>query len=71
MSAGSPGPRPVAASGAWTAADTFELTLRYYETPFHDTYAFQFTGDSLLLKGDVSVVFLPNEHPQVKGKLER
>jgi len=33
--------------------DTFVLTLRYYETPFSDTYAFQFDGDSLLLKGDV------------------
>ena len=71
MAAGGSGPRPVAASGVWTAPDTFELTLRYYETPFHDTYAFQFDGDNLLLKGDVSVVFLPNEHPEVKGKLER
>jgi len=71
MGVGDPEPRRVAASGVWTAADTFELTLRYYETPFHDTYTFQFDGDNLLLKGDVSVVFLPNEHPQVKGKLER
>jgi CubicO group peptidase (beta-lactamase class C family) len=71
MTAGGPGPRPVAASGVWTAADTFELTLRYYETPFHDTYAFQFDGGNLLLKGDVSVVFMPNEHPQAKGRVVR
>ncbi len=68
MSAGGPAPRPVAASGAWTAADTFELTLRYYETPFHDTYAFQFNGDSLLLKGALNVVFAPDQHPVVKGR---
>ncbi len=52
-----PGPRPVAASGVWTAADTFVLTLRYYETPFYETHTFQFDGDSLLLKSAVNVAF--------------
>ena len=69
LTAGAPRSRRVAASGVWTAADTYQLTLRYYETPFSDTYSFQFDGDSLLLKGEVSVVFAPKEYPQVKGKL--
>jgi CubicO group peptidase (beta-lactamase class C family) len=67
--AGAPRPRHVAASGVWTAADTFLLTLRYYETPFSDTYSFQFDGDSLLLKGEVNVALAPKEYPHVKGKL--
>jgi hypothetical protein len=70
LTASAPAPRRVAASGVWTAADTFLLTLRYYETPFSDTYTFQFDGDRLLLKGEVSVVFAPKEYPQVKGKME-
>ena len=70
MTAGAPRSRRVAASGVWTAADTYQLTLRYYETPFSDTYSFQFDGDSLLLKGEVNVALAPKEYPQVKGKME-
>jgi hypothetical protein len=69
MAAGSPGPRPVAASAVWTAADTFALTLRYYETPFYETYSFHFDGNNLLLKGAVNVAFGPKEYPEVKGRL--
>jgi len=71
MAAGAPGARPVAASGVWTAADTFVLTLRYYETPCYDTYAFHFDGESLLLKGNVNVAFGPKEYPAVQGRMER
>jgi CubicO group peptidase (beta-lactamase class C family) len=67
LAAGAPGPRSVAASGVWTAANTFVLTLRYYETPFYETRTFQFDGDSLLLKGVVNVAFGPKEFPEVKG----
>jgi CubicO group peptidase (beta-lactamase class C family) len=63
------GDRPVAASGVWTAADTFVLTLRYYETPVYDTHTFQFDGDGLLLKGGVNVAFGPKEYPPVQGRL--
>ena len=63
------GDRPVAASGVWTAADTFVLTLRYYETPVYDTHTFQFDGYGLLLKGGVNVAFGPKEYPPVQGRL--
>jgi len=63
------GDRPVAASGVWTAADTFVLTLRYYETPVYDTHTFQFDGDRLLLKGGVNVAFGPKDYPPVQGRL--
>jgi hypothetical protein len=55
--------------GVWTAADTFVLTLRYYETPVYDTHTFQFEGDRLLLKGGVNVAFGPKEYPPVQGRL--
>jgi hypothetical protein len=63
------GDRPVAASGVWTAADTFVLTLRYYETPVYDTHTFQFDGDRLLLKGGVNVAFGQKDYPPVEGRL--
>ncbi len=65
------GDRPVAASGVWTAADTFVLTLRYYETPVYDTHIFQFAGDELILKGGVNVAFGPKDYPPVQGRLGR
>ncbi len=46
-----------AASGVWTAADTFVLTVRLYETPFVHTLTFQFSGDDLRIDGDVNVGF--------------
>ncbi len=39
--------RVVAASGVWTADDTFLLTARLYETPFVHTLTFRFSGDEL------------------------
>ena len=63
--------RPVAASGVWTATDTFVLTLRYYETPVYDTHTFQFDGDRLILKGGVNVAFGPKDYPPVQGRLVR
>jgi CubicO group peptidase (beta-lactamase class C family) len=35
----------VAASGAWQDEQTFEIMLRYYETPHHDTVTCRFDGD--------------------------
>ncbi len=34
----------VAASGAWKDENTFEMMLRYYETPHHDTVTCRFNG---------------------------
>ena len=62
------GPRRVAASGVWTGADTFVVTLRYYETPFYETFAFHFDGDSLLLQGEANVAFGERVYPAVRGR---
>jgi CubicO group peptidase (beta-lactamase class C family) len=37
----------VAASGAWTDANTFQMILRYYETPHHDTVTCRFDDQSV------------------------
>jgi CubicO group peptidase (beta-lactamase class C family) len=41
--------QPVAASGAWTADDTYALKLAYYETPLAITLTCRFAGDRVLL----------------------
>ena len=42
-------PAKVAASGAWTDENTFELLLRYYETPHHDTVTCRFDGEQVTI----------------------
>ncbi len=37
----------VVASGTWKNENTFEITLRYYETPHHDTVTCRFEGEKL------------------------
>ncbi len=37
----------VAASGTWKGEHTFEVTLRFYETPHHDTLTCRFDADKL------------------------
>jgi hypothetical protein len=49
------GSNPVAASGAWTAEDTFTLIMRLYETPFFHTQVFYFAGDEMLVETRVNV----------------
>jgi CubicO group peptidase (beta-lactamase class C family) len=55
---GRPGPalgnEPVAAAGAWTADDTFEVRTCFYEGVFCPIFRFHFTGDT------ISVEFAPN-----------
>jgi hypothetical protein len=40
---------PVAASGAWTSADTYTMAVARYRTPFVTTYTLRFAGDQLIL----------------------
>jgi len=65
---GAPEPRRVAASGAWVAKDTFELTLCQYETPFTITLTCCWAGDTLYFDSKVNVDFGPTERPQLLGK---
>ncbi len=46
---------PIAASGAWTADDTYTLSVVRYRTPFATTYQLRFAGDQLFLKAEQNV----------------
>jgi len=66
--------QPVAASGVWTAPDTFQTTLRYYETPYYQTITCRFTAkgaelDTALNVGfGVNLNFCPTELPRLVGE---
>jgi CubicO group peptidase (beta-lactamase class C family) len=54
----------VAASGAWTADDTYTAKLAYYETPLAITLTCRFAGDRiLLLNVEYSVELVPTNNP--------
>jgi CubicO group peptidase (beta-lactamase class C family) len=58
----------VAASGGWTAGDTYTAELCFYETPFCLTLACRFAGDQLHAQGVVNVSFGPREWPPLIGR---
>lgn len=64
------GPRPVTASGAWTAPDTYAIQLCFYETPHCATMTCRFDGDRLVCNTKLNVSFGPTELPQLVGKAE-
>lgn len=60
--------QPVAASGAWTADDTFTAKLALYETPFVYTVSLKFSGDELRYVNESNVGFGPAREPEVVGR---
>ena len=60
--------QPVAASGAWTADDTYTAQLCFYETPFVLTVGLKFADDQLLYDCEYNVNFGPTKQPQLVGK---
>ena len=60
--------QPVAASGAWSADDTFTAKLAFYETPFVYTVSLKFAGDELRYKNESNVAFGPAREPELVGK---
>jgi CubicO group peptidase (beta-lactamase class C family) len=62
------GPHKLMASGVWTSADTFAVTLRFFETPFYQTMLCRFAGDSLTVENKVNVAFGSNALPTLAGK---
>ena len=58
----------VAASGAWSADNTFTLKIVLYETPFYSTLNFKFEGDSLLIDSEQNVAFGSTKMTQLVGK---
>jgi hypothetical protein len=67
---GTPTPQCVAASGVWSAEDTFTLTLCQYETPFVLTITCRFEGDKLFYDLKPNVWFGTAEVQQLVGIAE-
>ena len=60
----------VAASGAWSAADTFTVKILLPETPYYSTLNFKFDGDRVLFDSEHNVSFGPVKQPQLIGRLQ-
>ena len=60
--------QPAAATGAWTADDTFTAKVCLYETPFCRTLALWFTGRALVLDQEMNVAFGATKRPQLVGR---
>jgi prolyl oligopeptidase len=61
---------PVAASGAWTADDTFTAKFCFVETPFTTTVRLKFDGDEVRLTSNSNVSFGPSREGELVGKAE-
>jgi CubicO group peptidase (beta-lactamase class C family) len=46
---------PIAASGGWTADDTYTLKIARYRTPFAVTYKLRFAGERLIVESEQNV----------------
>jgi hypothetical protein len=68
-SVGSGALQRVAASGAWTAADTFTAKLCLYETPFVHTVTLKFAGDEVRYSSEANAAFGPTKEPELVGTL--
>jgi CubicO group peptidase (beta-lactamase class C family) len=58
----------VAATGAWTADDTFTVKACRYETPFCATLGLWFAGRALVLDQETNVGSSPARRPQLVGR---
>jgi CubicO group peptidase (beta-lactamase class C family) len=54
----------IAASAAWKNSDTFEIVLRYYETPHHDTVTCRFDGDEKMQVSFMSSIVQMSPSPK-------
>lgn len=59
--------QPLAASGAWTDADTFAAKLCFYETPFIVSLTLDFQGDEVRLVSETNVGFGPARQQELVG----
>lgn len=58
----------VAASGAWSANDVFNVKLVLYQTPYYSAMTFKFDGNRLLVDAAHNVSFGPTNLPQLVGQ---
>jgi hypothetical protein len=59
----------VAASGGWTADDTFTAKICFYETPFVQTVELKFEDEDLRYNSSANVAFGPTKDAELVGKL--
>jgi hypothetical protein len=63
----------LAASGAWTDDNTFQMVMRYYETPHHDTLTCRFDESSVQISFMNSMAQMSptpkDKRPVLEGKL--
>ena len=62
-------PEAVAAAGAWSADDTYTLTVVRYRTPFATTYQLRFAGDQLFVKAEQNAGAADTRVSEFVGKL--
>ncbi len=65
-----PGEYAVAASGAWTADDTYSVKLCLNETPFYIKLAFRFAAEELRFDSEYNVSFGATTLPQLTGRAQ-
>jgi len=65
-----PAARPVAASGAWTDENTYEVKLSFYETPYCPTLTCRFGENQLTFAYRTNVAFGPTEPWNLVGQAE-
>jgi len=63
-------PSKIAASGTWKDASTFELMLRYYETPHHDTVTCRFENDQVQIAFMNSIAQMGSNPKDKRGVLQ-
>ena len=59
---------PVAASGAWTADDTYTAKACFYRTSFCSTLTLRFAGDEVVLGQEMNVGFGETKRPPLVGR---
>jgi CubicO group peptidase (beta-lactamase class C family) len=61
---------PIAASGAWTAGDTYTMKITRYRTPFMATYRMKFVDDQLTVDIEQNVGAENTRTSQIVGKTQ-
>lgn len=62
-------PMKVVACGAWTSEDTYQMVLRFIETPFYVTFDSHFTGHLVKVDSKFNVTFMELAFPTLSGKI--
>jgi CubicO group peptidase (beta-lactamase class C family) len=63
------GDEPIAAGGAWTAEDTYEARVCYYEAVFCPVFRFQYTSGELRLEVEPNVSWGPTTPMTITGRV--